>query len=160
MKHVLLQLPLGIQLQNENQLEQMANILEEIHEKYVPTVPSEGSVTLPDGSSRMYDNTTFHKLLFGGDQLTVARARGAIELRSLHAKSLHRGCHTSSGRLAHQNDTYEGIYQLFIYAWHSCQPSRFGRDTHDINTPVPSPARLHQLSRQTVIWIDSTSYAS
>ena len=90
MKHVLLQLPLGVQLQNENQLEQMANILEEVHEKYVPTLPSEGSVTLPDGSSRMYDNTTFHKLLFGGDQLTVARARGAIELRSLHAKSLHR----------------------------------------------------------------------
>ena len=89
MKHVLLQLPLGVQLQNENQLEQMANILEEVHEKYVPTLPSEGSVTLPDGSSRMYDNTTFHKLLFGGDQLTVARARGAIELRSLHAKSLH-----------------------------------------------------------------------
>ena len=89
MKHVLLQLPLGVQLQNENQLEQMANILEEVHEKYVPTLPSEGSVTLPDGSSRMYDNTTFHKLLFGGDQLTVACARGAIEFRSLHAKSLH-----------------------------------------------------------------------
>ena len=68
----------------------MANILEEVHTKYVPTLPSEGSVTLPDGSTRTYDNTTFHKLLFGGDQLTVARARGAAELRSLHAKAVHR----------------------------------------------------------------------
>ena len=59
MKHVLLQLPLGVQPQNENQLEQMANILEEVHEKYVPTLPSEGSVTPPDGSSRMYDTQLF-----------------------------------------------------------------------------------------------------
>lgn len=68
----------------------MANILEEFHEKYVPTVPAEGSVTLPDGSTRTYDDTKFHKLLFGGDQLTVARARGAAELRSLNAKCVHR----------------------------------------------------------------------
>ena len=57
-------------------------------------------------------------------------------------------------------DLQQTVQNLTMKIKHSCQPSRFGRDTHDINTPVPSPARLHQLSRQTVIWIDSTSYAS
>ncbi len=35
-----------------------------------------------------HDNTSFYKRLFGGDQLTVVRARGAIELHSLHAKAV------------------------------------------------------------------------
>ncbi len=68
----------------------MAKILEEFHEKYVPTMPSDGNTILPDGSSLSFDDTHFHNILVGGDQLTVARARGATSLRSSHDKPLQR----------------------------------------------------------------------
>ena len=80
---------MGVQLKNENKLEEMADILEGFH-KYVPNHASEGNIVLPDGHTRNVDNTWFHKLLVGGDQLTVARVRGATALRSAHSKSIHR----------------------------------------------------------------------
>jgi len=64
----------------------MANILDENHLKYFPTLSSVGSVTLPKGNTRTYDNTIFHTIQCGSDQLTLACAKGAIELRSFHAK--------------------------------------------------------------------------
>ena len=79
---------MGVQLKNENKLEEMADILEEFH-KYVPNHASEGNIVLPDGHTRNFDNTLFHKLLVGGDQLTVARVRGATALRSALSKSIH-----------------------------------------------------------------------
>lgn len=85
-----MQIPLGVQLKNENKLEEMAHILEEFHNKYVPTLSSEATTTLPDESTRTFDNTQFHTILIGGDQLTVARIRGATNLRSSHAKSADR----------------------------------------------------------------------
>ena len=68
----------------------MANILEEFHDTYVPSMALEGCITLPDGSTRTFDNSQFHNVLLGSDQLTVARARGAANLRSSHARSVHR----------------------------------------------------------------------
>ena len=58
--------------------------------KYVPNHASERNITLPDGHTRNFDNTWFHKLLVGDDQLIVARVRGATTLRSMHSKSIHR----------------------------------------------------------------------
>ncbi len=62
----------------------MANILGEFHSHYVPTKPSERSIVLPDGSTKSVDTTQFFSILFGGDQLTVARARGTAALRASH----------------------------------------------------------------------------
>ena len=63
---------MGVQLKNENKLEEMADILEKFH-KYVPNHASEGNIIiLPDGKTRNFDNTWFNKFLVGGDQLTVA----------------------------------------------------------------------------------------
>ena len=53
----------------------MGKILEHLM-TFVPTLPSEGELTLPNGSRIEFDNTSFSKILLGGDQLTVARVRG------------------------------------------------------------------------------------
>ena len=79
-----MQVPLGVQLWNENKLDEMAKILEEYHAKYVPTTPREKILILPDGTTRLIDKTEFHKVLVGGDQLTVARVRGTTALRVTH----------------------------------------------------------------------------
>ncbi len=68
---------------NENKLDEMSKIMESLH-KYVPTRTSEGNLTLPNGESLTYDNTKFFEILFGGDQLTVARASGVEALRVGH----------------------------------------------------------------------------
>ena len=41
-------------------------------------------ILLPNGSEIEIDNTQFHPILFGGDQLTVARIRGTKVLRDTH----------------------------------------------------------------------------
>lgn len=68
----------------------MAKILEELHKSYVPTQPSEGSIILPSGHTKAIDNTRFFKILFGGDQLTVARARGTAALRATHDRPVDK----------------------------------------------------------------------
>ena len=85
------QVPLGIQLYNENKLDEMSKILEKFHQ-YVPTEPSEGTITLPDDTTRSIDNTLFFQLLMGGDQLTVARVRGTAALRATHDSILVALC--------------------------------------------------------------------
>lgn len=79
----MLQVPLGVQLYNENKLDEMAKILEEFH-SYIPSIPSTQTVTLGDGTTRSVDNAQFFHILMGGDQLTVARARGTAALRATH----------------------------------------------------------------------------
>ena len=64
---ILLQVPLGIQLYNENKLSEMCLIVD-AHHKYVPTVAESQEITLHEHS-----NHRFHKLLLNRDQLTVAR---------------------------------------------------------------------------------------
>lgn len=85
-----MQVPLGVQLLNENKLDEMAKILEQFHTRYVPTNPSQETLTLGDGTTRSIDRTEFHKLLMGGDQLTVARVRGTTALRMTHDTHLER----------------------------------------------------------------------
>lgn len=63
----------------------MAKVMEEVHRSYVPTKPAEGNIVLPDDSTKNVDTTKCFSILFGGDQLTAARARGtASSMRASH----------------------------------------------------------------------------
>ncbi len=77
-------------LLNENKLDEMSKIMEEFHKRYIPTHASEGELTLPNGATLSFDNTSFFEILFGGDQLTVARAKGVKNLRLGHETALDR----------------------------------------------------------------------
>ena len=69
----------------------MADIIEDLHENYVPTVMSEDTIYLPDQTTRTLENPQFSsKVLLGGDQLTAARVRGATTLRLSHQKASYR----------------------------------------------------------------------
>ena len=81
----------------------MISILEHCH-NYVPLVTDEDSVTDPEnGEVEKIYHDKFHRLLFGGDQLTTERTRGAQGIR----RNSNRG-----------KDRLEGIYPV-IEDWHS-----------------------------------------
>ena len=65
-------------------------ILEDLHERYFPTKPLLETITLKDGTTRSVDCTKYHQILIGGDQLTVARVRGAVGMRITHDTPLER----------------------------------------------------------------------
>lgn len=71
--------------------------------KMVPTVEAEGQHTLPNGVNISFDATRFHEILFGGDQLTVARVRGAQAIRDTHDKRV---------------DRFEGLVPV-VEVWHA-----------------------------------------
>ena len=56
-------------------------ILEDLHERYLPTKPLQETIMLKDGTTRSVDCTKYHQILIGGDQLTVARVRGAVGMK-------------------------------------------------------------------------------
>ena len=58
--------------------------------KLVPTCAVEGHHTLPNGSVIDFDDTRFHSILFGGDQLTVARIRATQALCDMQEKRIDR----------------------------------------------------------------------
>jgi len=94
---------------NENRLDEMAEIMEKLHE-YVPAVNVKEHYDLfDDGYLFDVDEEVFHQILFGGDQLTVARARGSSIMRSDHVTSL------SSRR-----DRLEGLLPV-AEDWHAKQ---------------------------------------
>ena len=97
-----MQVPLGIQLLSENNLNDMSKLLENFH-KLVPTHDKEGHLTLPNGEMLDFDDTSFFTVLLGGDQLTVARARGAQAMRASHDRP---------------SDRLEGIIPV-VEDWHS-----------------------------------------
>ena len=72
-------MPLGIQPKNEAELKQMAEILDELN-LYVPMCHYS---TVQEDGEMDYRVAPIPRLLFG-DQLTVARVRGAAVLRSSH----------------------------------------------------------------------------
>ena len=78
--YVLMQVPLGVQLKNENVLEEMVDIMTEA-QKYVPTISKLLQIEVAGESTVTVKADHFHNILFGGDQLTVARARGAQHVR-------------------------------------------------------------------------------
>lgn len=78
-----MQIPLGIMLKSESNYEDMVDIMTELHQ-YVPTTTSVTSTTVPgddeDSQVEMVEDL-FHTILFGGDQMTAARARGSQRIR-------------------------------------------------------------------------------
>ena len=73
---------MGIIPRSETSYEDMVVIMEELH-KYVPTVSTTESVMVPGSEEELtIPLDTFHYILFGGDQLTAARARGSQRVRS------------------------------------------------------------------------------
>ena len=70
----IIQVPLGVLPKNENKTSDMVSIMQEMH-SYVPTEPymeligTDETIEVP--------NAKIHPILFGGDQLTAARARAA-----------------------------------------------------------------------------------
>ena len=74
------QVPLGVQLKNENVIEDMVEIMTEV-QRYVPTISQSVDVEVAGESTVTVKADHFHNILFGGDQLTVARARGAQHVR-------------------------------------------------------------------------------
>ena len=81
---------MGIQLKNENKLEEMVEIMANYHQ-YVPKLRTEKAETIDStGEAVVLTIHQFHHLLFGGDQLTAARARGAQKIRSNSETALGR----------------------------------------------------------------------
>ena len=78
-------IPVGVLLHYENKLDE---ILEHLM-KFVPTVHEEKDIPIPGGSEKI-DDTIFHKLLLGGDQLTAARICGTQALRVTQDKAIDR----------------------------------------------------------------------
>ena len=71
--------------------------------KLVPTREAEGQHTLPNGVNISFDDTQFHEILIRGDQLTVARVRGAQVMRDTHDK---------------RGDRFEGVIPV-VKDWHA-----------------------------------------
>lgn len=84
-----MQIPLGVMLCDENKLEEMGQILSKYME-LVPSLSAVGHYILPNSSLLDFDDTRFFSILFGGDQLTVARIRGTQALRDTHDQAVDR----------------------------------------------------------------------
>ena len=87
--YIALQAPLGVLLCNENKLDEMGTILTE-YMKLVPSVEATLKLNLPIGGEISLDDTHFHNILFGGDQLTVTRIRGTQNMRSTEYRRVDR----------------------------------------------------------------------
>ena len=84
------QAPLGVYLKDENKLEEIVDILDEL-QKYAPSTSQTKDVPIPNSSEvRSLKEITFHRLLFGGDQLTAKRARAGIRIRNNSTNSADR----------------------------------------------------------------------
>jgi len=80
--------PLGVLQRNENKLDEMCDIMGKLHD-YVPARDVKQWYDLfQDGHAIEIDEEMFHQILFGGDQLTVARARGSVAIRSDHHSNI------------------------------------------------------------------------
>ena len=86
--HQFIQVPLGVQMKNEAYLTEKTQNMDSIN-RYVPSEKSSSSVIM-NGSQYMYDNSKLIQVLFFGDQLTVARARGAAVLREPQKSKLDK----------------------------------------------------------------------
>ena len=82
-----MQVPLGVQLFNENKTKKMCQIMKNLH-KYVPTKLCHKTYRFQD-KDMVCEEGHHHKILFGGDQLTVCHSRGAQAARSNDDHTLH-----------------------------------------------------------------------
>ena len=77
------QIPLGVIHQNEAKVDEMSVIMDILH-KYVPTKVEFADVPFEDFDIEDCEEYMYHRLLLGGDQLTVARSRTSIAIRADH----------------------------------------------------------------------------
>ena len=71
-------------------MDDMVEIMKHI-QKYVPTITSEKKVVVPVSSEEVaVVNDSFHKILLGGDQLTVARIRSSQRIVKNSERGLER----------------------------------------------------------------------
>ena len=80
LKNYPVSLSLGSYWSFSNRLDEMCDVLEKLHE-YVPAINVKEYYDLFDDSCLIEVEEIFHRILFGGDQLTVARARGSSIMR-------------------------------------------------------------------------------
>ena len=71
-----LQVPLGVLPKCETQRSEMIDIMSSL-QRYVPHLESATNT----GSTQQKHDEVVHQLMFGGDQLTAARARGGQEAK-------------------------------------------------------------------------------
>ena len=75
--HSACQVPLGVILKSENKTDEMCEIME-CMQQYVPHVQASHDFVNPVTEDVMkVQGDHFYHILFGGDQLTAARARGS-----------------------------------------------------------------------------------
>lgn len=98
--------------------------------KLVPTREAEGQHTLPNGVNISFDDTRFHEILIGGDQLTVARVRGAQAIRDTHDKRVDR----FEGVIPVVEDWHARMtfLKVYMFAWLLC-----GRYTCTCSSTMP-----------------------
>ena len=83
------QVPLGVMHENENKIDEMCNAMDKLH-VYVPTKEVIDKKLLSSGQIINKEDYRFCKILMGGDQLTVARARGSSAARVDHRTAKDR----------------------------------------------------------------------
>ena len=68
-------------MKDENRLDEIVDVLQEL-QKYVPSKSEMKDVHVPGTNEvRPLREIAFHRVLFGGDQLTAKRARGGVRIR-------------------------------------------------------------------------------
>lgn len=83
-------MPLGILLENENKGSEMVEILTHLHQ-YIPYKESTKEVRIPSLEETVPEpSAKLTKILFGGDQLTAAKARSAIAAMSNASSPVRR----------------------------------------------------------------------
>jgi len=84
------QVSLGIVLHNKNKGEEMVKIVSHM-QQYVPALNCSDVTYIPSLMQRVATpEVVFHKKLFGGNQLTAARIRGAQMAKSNRKTALNR----------------------------------------------------------------------
>ena len=109
-----MQVPLGVLPKNENKIEDMVCIMDHLHQ-YVPTLKKEHHVQVSTASEEeVIHEHKFHRVLLGGDQLTVARARSCQLSRGNSDSSLSK----LSGLIPVAEDWHTGVILLTVRTLH------------------------------------------
>lgn len=74
-------MPLGVLLKNENKAVDMVDIVTHLHQ-YIPVYEYSKTFQVPGtGDEVEVLDASLHRIFFGGDQVTAARARGAVRAK-------------------------------------------------------------------------------
>ena len=97
------------QIKNENKLEEMVCILEHL-QRYVPTARQETKHQITSTEEETTCLERFHRVLLGGDQLTVARVRSCQRGRANSDSAVNR----FNGLLPIAEDWHTGVILLTV----------------------------------------------